>query len=75
MTNGGDPEGRLDPGQTSQPFMPRGRKPWTITFTNTLTGEVCTSPEITNAGAKVTITSWDPCDFRVDEPGGGNRGG
>lgn len=70
MTNG-SPEGRLNPGQTSQPFTPRGKKPWTITFTNVRTGRVCTSPEVTNAGVTVKITGWEPCEFEIVEPGNG----
>lgn len=63
--------GHLEPGQTSAPFTPSGSPPWSIEFTNSNTGQACTKDGLTNAGVKVTITSWDPCGFTVTNPGGG----
>lgn len=69
---GSAPEGRLAPGQTSQPFMPRGIPPWTVTFTNVTSSKQCTSGEITNAGVTVTITDWDTCAIEITSPVGGS---
>lgn len=71
---GGAPEGRLAPGQTSQPFQPRGMPPWTVEFTNVTTGAKCSQGGLTNAGVTVTIKAWDPCDIEVKNPGGGSSG-
>jgi hypothetical protein len=57
----GSPQGKLNPGQTSQPWVPRGRPPWSVVFTDTKTGRTCTASGITNANATVTVSSFNPC--------------
>jgi len=57
----GSPEGRLNGGQTSQPWVPRGRPPWTVSFADTKTGRTCSATGITNPNATVTIASFNPC--------------
>jgi hypothetical protein len=58
----GSPSGRLDPGHTSQPWVPRGRPPWSVQFTDTKTSRQCTVSGISNPNATVTINSFNPCD-------------
>jgi len=81
QSGGGNPSvvhgasGHLEPGERSAPFTPSGSPPWSIKFTNSDTGQTCTKDGLTNSGVRVTITSWDPCAFTVDNPGGGSRDG
>jgi hypothetical protein len=58
----GNPQGRLQPGETSQPFVPRGRPPWQVTFVDTRTGRTCNLTGITNPHATVKVSSFNPCD-------------
>lgn len=62
QTDPGSPQGRLNPGESSKPFVPRGRPPWQVKFVDTKTGRTCTATGITNPSATVKVTSFNPCD-------------
>jgi hypothetical protein len=62
QTAPGSPNGRLNAGETSQPWVPQGRPPWSVKFTDTQTNRQCTVSNITNPSATVTINSFNPCD-------------